>query len=118
MRTNVADRKLLQQAIDALEVATTPLAKDRQEVLRAIGSLQKALAQPEQEAEQQSQEKYQKSCPYGEMSLGKPFGYYDPSDDMFSHPGFYSNEEELIKTLRIFPLYRNEPKESYEEAGN
>jgi hypothetical protein len=32
-----------------LEVATTPLAKDRQEVLRAITAIKEALAQPEQE---------------------------------------------------------------------
>lgn len=42
-------RELLQQALDALEVATTPLAKDRQEVLRAIAGLREALAAPEPE---------------------------------------------------------------------
>ena len=39
-------REVMQQALEALEVATTPLAKDRQEVLRAISVLHKALAQP------------------------------------------------------------------------
>ena len=37
------------QALKALEVATTPLAKDRQEVLEAIASLRHALEQPKQE---------------------------------------------------------------------
>ena len=30
------DTELIQQLVEALEVATTPLAKDRQEVLRAV----------------------------------------------------------------------------------
>lgn len=32
------DDALIQQLVEALEVATTPLAKDRQEVLRAIAA--------------------------------------------------------------------------------
>ena len=39
----------LKMALEALEVATTPLAKDRQEVLRARAAIREALAQPEQE---------------------------------------------------------------------
>ena len=42
----MTDRELMQQALDALEVATTPLAKDRQEVLRAQAALRERLAQP------------------------------------------------------------------------
>ena len=42
-------RQALELALEALQVATTPLAKDRQEVLRAITAIKKALAQPEQE---------------------------------------------------------------------
>ena len=38
-------REAAQQALEALEVATTPLAKDRQEVLRAQAALRAALAQ-------------------------------------------------------------------------
>ena len=38
----------------------------------------------------------------------EPFGYYDPSDCVFSHPGFYSNEEELIAKKIIDPLYTAE----------
>jgi len=45
-------REAAQQALEALEVATTPLAKDRQEVLRAREALRTALAEPEQEPEQ------------------------------------------------------------------
>jgi hypothetical protein len=37
--------------------------------------------------------------------LAEPFGYYDPSDCLFSFPGFYSNEEELIERKIIEPLY-------------
>ena len=40
----------LKLALEALQVATTPLAKDRQEVLRAITAIKEALAQPEQES--------------------------------------------------------------------
>ena len=43
------DRELMQQALEALEVATTPLAKDRQEVLRAQAALRERMAQPEQD---------------------------------------------------------------------
>lgn len=42
----MTDRQLMQQALEALEVATTPLAKDRQEVLRAQAALRDRLAQP------------------------------------------------------------------------
>jgi len=41
-------RQALELALEALQVATTPLAKDRQEVLRAITAIKEALAQPEQ----------------------------------------------------------------------
>ncbi len=50
-----------------------------------------------------------------ELKIDKPFGYYDPDDCTFSFPGFYSNEEELIKSGRIFPLYKHKLKERYEE---
>ena len=43
------ERKVIELALEALQVATTPLAKDRQEVLRAITAIKEALAQPEQE---------------------------------------------------------------------
>ena len=42
------DRELMQQALEALELATTPLARDRQEVLRAQAALRERLARPEQ----------------------------------------------------------------------
>ena len=42
-------KQALELALEALQVATTPLAKDRQEVLRAITAIKEALAQPEQE---------------------------------------------------------------------
>lgn len=40
-------RKAAEMALEALEVATTPLASDRQEVLKAQQALRQALAQPE-----------------------------------------------------------------------
>ena len=39
-------REVMQQALEALEVATTPLAKDRQEVLRAQAALRRELEKP------------------------------------------------------------------------
>ena len=42
-------KEALKLALEALQVATTPLTKDRQEVLRAITAIKEALAQPEQE---------------------------------------------------------------------
>jgi hypothetical protein len=42
-------QEALKLALEALEVATTPLAKDRQEVLRAITAIKEALAQTEHE---------------------------------------------------------------------
>jgi len=42
----MTDRELMQQALEALEVATTPLAKDRQAVLRSQAALRSRLAQP------------------------------------------------------------------------
>lgn len=45
------DREALKLALEALEVATTPLARDRQEVLRAQAALREALA--EQPAQQE-----------------------------------------------------------------
>ena len=42
-------REAAQQALDALEVATTPRSEDRQTVLKAQAALRKALAQPEPE---------------------------------------------------------------------
>lgn len=45
MTTNTKQtQKALRMALEALEVATTPLAKDRQEVLRAITAIREALA--------------------------------------------------------------------------
>ena len=41
-------QEALKLALDALEVATTPLAKDRQEVLRAITAIKEALAQTQE----------------------------------------------------------------------
>ena len=45
MNMITVDRSVVQQALEALEVATTPLTKDRQEVLRAQATLRAALAQ-------------------------------------------------------------------------
>ena len=39
-------------------------------------------------------------------------GYWDEDDGMFTYPGFYMNETELVKDGRIIPLYRR--KESSE----
>jgi len=41
-------QEALKLALEAMEVATTPLAKDRQEVLRAITAIKEALAQTQE----------------------------------------------------------------------
>jgi hypothetical protein len=41
--------EVMKQALEALEVATTPLAKDRQEVLRAQAALRHAIEQAERQ---------------------------------------------------------------------
>lgn len=41
------NRKLLEQALVALKVSTTPLPEDRQTVLAAVSAIQEQLAQPE-----------------------------------------------------------------------
>jgi hypothetical protein len=41
-------QEALRMALEALEVATTPLAKDRQEVLRAITAIKEALVQEQE----------------------------------------------------------------------
>ena len=46
----MVNKEAMKLALEALEVATTPLARDRQEVLRAIAALREALA--EQPAQQ------------------------------------------------------------------
>jgi len=53
MNTITIDRAVVEQALEALEVATTPLAKDRQEVLRAQAALRAALAQEQAEPVQE-----------------------------------------------------------------
>ena len=45
----MTDREVMKMALEALQVATTPLAADRQEVLKAQQALRQALAQPEQD---------------------------------------------------------------------
>ena len=46
------NKAVMKMALDALGVATTPLAKDRREVLRAMVALRAAIAQPEQAVNQ------------------------------------------------------------------
>ena len=41
------DRAVVEQALEAFNVATTPLARDRQEVLKAVEALRAALEQPQ-----------------------------------------------------------------------
>jgi len=57
-------RQALELALEALQVATTPLAKDRQEVLQAITAIKEALAQPEQEPVAQCTESDSWNCKY------------------------------------------------------
>lgn len=47
----MTDREAMKMALKALEVATTPLAEDRQEVLRARIALREALEQPPEPTE-------------------------------------------------------------------
>ena len=61
--------EVLKQALKAFEVAITPLAKDRQEVLEAITSLRQAIAELE------SQEPV--ACPYCHNSTTLGAVYFD-----------------------------------------
>ena len=56
-------KEAMKLALEALEVATTPFARDRQEVLRAQAVLREALAEP--------QEKYQYGTPLLDAMTGK-----------------------------------------------
>ena len=49
-------RKLIEQMLEALDVATSPFVKDRQEVLGAIAAAREYLAQPESEARTEQSE--------------------------------------------------------------
>jgi hypothetical protein len=51
--------EVLKQALKAFEVATTPLAKDRQEVLEAVAAIKQAIA---------------------ELESQEPFGYWNATD--------------------------------------
>jgi hypothetical protein len=65
------DRSVVQQALEALEVATTPLTKDRQEVLRAQATLRAAMAQTEPA---------QKQVTYSTGGLHLEAGFYSEVD--------------------------------------
>ena len=58
----------MKQALEAFEVATTPLARDRQEVLRAQAALRQAIEQAE---------KQEPVCPYCHDSHILGSVYYD-----------------------------------------
>jgi hypothetical protein len=69
-------KEAMKLALEALEVATTPLAKDRQEVLRAITAIKEALAQTQEPKigcvnHDCDKCKSQKSCVYCGQLVGK-----------------------------------------------
>ena len=69
-------RQALELALEALQVATTPLAKDRQEVLQAITAIKEALAQPEQEPVAWMLEGWGPDCgPYFEIYRDDEMGW-------------------------------------------
>lgn len=78
-------RQAAQQALEALQVAVTPLQKDRQEVLRAQAALRTALEEAERrrtefsEATQRNKdhaEWYLKTHPQQAKPSQEPFGYF------------------------------------------
>lgn len=79
------EREALKLALKALEVATTPLARDRQEVLRARAAIREALAQPEQKPVAWSVIGNGK---FGEYKLGKTFVDYEATHIYWKNRGY------------------------------
>ena len=70
----------LKLALEALEVATTPLAKDRQEVLRARAAIREALAEPPCKTGSQCTSKCQQ-CK--QPAQREPVGWVDDDGTVF-----------------------------------
>ena len=70
-------KEALKLALEALQVATTPLTKDRQEVLRAITAIKEALAQPDQ-GEPVALTIYRGELCYKSQSDDQSFGMWCP----------------------------------------
>ena len=67
-------KEAMKLALEALEVATTPLAKDRQEVLRAITALREELAEPPAIKQDLTPEQPAQQEPVGEIGKIVMFG--------------------------------------------
>ena len=91
----MTDRELMQQALEALEVATTPLAKDRQEVLRAQAALRERLAQPEHEP----------FCYHdGRNIVGKEYAHHCDVFPLYTEPQL---EQESLTDEQIIGLWQH-----------
>ena len=88
----------LKLALEALEVATTPLAKDRQEVLRAITAIREALADHIGDANKMVEQSTCKQALQVEQPAQQqePFCYHDGRDIVGKEYADHSD---------VFPLY-------------
>ena len=101
----MTEREALKLALEALEVATTPLAKDRQEVLRAIAAIKEALREHAMyEVQRLGQEIQPEQEPVAWMSPS----WIDPDTR-----GWQSDSFESIPIEGWLPLYTTPPQGIY-----
>ena len=98
MGMNTQTQEALKLALEALEVATTPLAKDRQEVLRAITAIREALADHIGDANKMVEQSTCKQALQVEQPAQQqePFCYHDGRDIVGKEYADHSD---------VFPLY-------------
>ena len=94
----MTEKEALKLALEALEVATTPLAKDRQEVLRAITAIREALADHIGDANKMVEQSTCKQALQVEQPAQQqePFCYHDGRDIVGKEYADHSD---------VFPLY-------------
>ena len=98
-------KEALKLALEALQVATTPLTKDRQEVLRAITAIKEALAQPEQKYHRGDRLICLETEEYCVIHISGTNRQWVKFPD--SHIGVYTNEQ----VAELFELLPKEPEQ-------
>jgi hypothetical protein len=126
--------EVLKQALKAFEVATTPLAKDRQEVLEAVAAINQAIAELESQEPMAWQllgsAHFRKKIPKNaDITAWNPLYHYPPKLEqkivawgVFEgnlHDMFFTQEEaqEMAKLkgshAEVRPLYTHPPKRTW-----